>query len=197
MTSATSHPSSACGPPRADMSSGIVMNGPAPIMFVMLSAVAGRRPNRRGRGDDVTDSGSDIGRTSHRRKSCASRRRITSYSSGVAGAPPCGPRRDRCGPLREPDPQERADDHPRRLAAPGRLARRPGHRPLLGEDGRLGPRLQGDGHAGTVIEWRASRDSTRPPLRSIMGDSVALPAAVRHRWLPRRRRIPPTSAARS
>ena len=35
------------GPPSADMSSGIVMNGPTPIMFVMLSAVAGRRLKRR------------------------------------------------------------------------------------------------------------------------------------------------------
>jgi hypothetical protein len=29
------------------MSSGIVMNGPTPIMFVMFSAVAGRRLKRR------------------------------------------------------------------------------------------------------------------------------------------------------
>ena len=40
MTSATSHPSSACGPPSAVISSGIVMNGPIPIMFDMFSAVA-------------------------------------------------------------------------------------------------------------------------------------------------------------
>ena len=40
ITSATSQPSIAGGPPSADMSSGIVMNGPMPIMFVMLSAVA-------------------------------------------------------------------------------------------------------------------------------------------------------------
>jgi hypothetical protein len=31
------------------MSSGIVMNGPTPIMLVMFSAVAGRRLKRRGR----------------------------------------------------------------------------------------------------------------------------------------------------
>src|SRR5690242_6626161 len=40
----------ACGPPSAVMSSGIVMNGPAPIMFVMFSAVADNRPNRRSSG---------------------------------------------------------------------------------------------------------------------------------------------------
>src|SRR3989442_3712276 len=45
--SATSQPSIACGPPSADMSSGIVMNGPMPIMFVMFSAVACSRPKRR------------------------------------------------------------------------------------------------------------------------------------------------------
>src|SRR2546429_9181180 len=39
-TSATSQPSIAWGPPSADMRSGIVMNGPIPIMFVILSAVA-------------------------------------------------------------------------------------------------------------------------------------------------------------
>ena len=47
ITSATSQPSSACGPPIADMSRGIVMNGPAPSMLVMLSAVAGSRLKRR------------------------------------------------------------------------------------------------------------------------------------------------------
>ena len=47
MSSATTHPSIACGPPSAVMSSGIVMNGPTPIMFVMLRAVAWSRPNRR------------------------------------------------------------------------------------------------------------------------------------------------------
>ena len=35
------------------MSSGIVMNGPTPIMFVMLSAVACSRPKRRGKDDGV------------------------------------------------------------------------------------------------------------------------------------------------
>src|SRR3954465_5886550 len=48
MTRATIQPSMACGPPSADMRSGIVMNGPTPIMFVMLSAVAPSRPKRRG-----------------------------------------------------------------------------------------------------------------------------------------------------
>src|SRR6266513_1448414 len=47
MMSATSQPSIACGPPSADMSSGIVMNGPIPIMFVMFSAVACIKPKRR------------------------------------------------------------------------------------------------------------------------------------------------------
>src|SRR5688572_17999970 len=47
MTRATSQPSIDCGPMSADMSSGMVMNGPAPIMFVMLSAVAGSRPKWR------------------------------------------------------------------------------------------------------------------------------------------------------
>ncbi len=49
MTSATNQPTSACGPPSADMSSGIVMNGPTPIMFDMFSAVACKRPKRRTR----------------------------------------------------------------------------------------------------------------------------------------------------
>ena len=40
MTSATSQPSRACGPPSAVISSGIVMNGPMPIMFDMFRAVA-------------------------------------------------------------------------------------------------------------------------------------------------------------
>jgi len=46
MTSATTQPSIACGPPSADMSSGIVMNGPIPTMLIMLSAVAWTRPKR-------------------------------------------------------------------------------------------------------------------------------------------------------
>ena len=40
ITRAATQPSMACGPPSADMSSGIVMKGPMPIMFVMFSAVA-------------------------------------------------------------------------------------------------------------------------------------------------------------
>ena len=40
MTTATSHPTIACGPPRADISSGIVMKGPTPIMSDLFSAVA-------------------------------------------------------------------------------------------------------------------------------------------------------------
>ena len=47
ITSATSQPSIACGPPRVDKSRGMVMNGPMPIMFVMLSAVASSKPKRR------------------------------------------------------------------------------------------------------------------------------------------------------
>src|SRR2546421_8429959 len=53
-TSATSQPSIACGPPSADMSSGIVINGPIPIMFVMLSAVAWSSPKRRAIGGGGT-----------------------------------------------------------------------------------------------------------------------------------------------
>src|SRR5262245_64709881 len=49
MTSATSQPASACGPPSADISSGIVMNGPTPIMLDMFSAVDCSRPKRRSR----------------------------------------------------------------------------------------------------------------------------------------------------
>src|SRR3954452_10118318 len=50
ISKATSHPSIACGPPNAVMSNGMVMNGPTPIMFVMLSAVACSMPKRRGNG---------------------------------------------------------------------------------------------------------------------------------------------------
>ncbi len=59
MISATSQPSSACGPPSAVISSGIVMNGPMPIMFDMFSAVACSRPKRRssGAGWGVVDIG--------------------------------------------------------------------------------------------------------------------------------------------
>ncbi len=54
MTSATIQPSIACGPPSAVISSGIVMNGPIPIMLIMLSAVAWSSPNRRGSDEAVT-----------------------------------------------------------------------------------------------------------------------------------------------
>ena len=47
MTSATIQPSMACGPPSAVINSGIVMNGPIPIMLIMLRAVAWSRPKRR------------------------------------------------------------------------------------------------------------------------------------------------------
>ena len=57
ITSATIQPSIACGPPSAVISSGIVMNGPIPIMLIMLSAVAWSRPNRRVRGGEVTSGG--------------------------------------------------------------------------------------------------------------------------------------------
>jgi hypothetical protein len=52
ISSATSHPNIACGPPSAVMSSGIVMKGPTPIMFVMLRAVACSMPKRRAKWDD-------------------------------------------------------------------------------------------------------------------------------------------------
>ena len=51
--SATNQPTSACGPPSADISSGIVMNGPMPIMLAMLSAVACNRPKGRARGSGM------------------------------------------------------------------------------------------------------------------------------------------------
>src|SRR6476646_10356236 len=47
ITSATSQPASACGPPMADISSGMVMKGPTPIMLDMFSAVDCSSPNRR------------------------------------------------------------------------------------------------------------------------------------------------------
>ena len=49
ITSATAQPASACGPPRPVISSGMVMNGPMPIMFDMFSAVAGSSVMRRSR----------------------------------------------------------------------------------------------------------------------------------------------------
>src|SRR5439155_11574770 len=49
MSSATSQPSIACGPPNAVISNGIVMNGPMPIMFDMFRAVACSKPKRRSR----------------------------------------------------------------------------------------------------------------------------------------------------
>src|SRR5512138_3000079 len=88
ITSATIQPSIACGPPSAVMSSGIVMNGPAPIMFVMLSAVAGNRPKRRGRGGgDDAGSGAVIGRTSHPGNGGASRLGWWRVLDALADAP--------------------------------------------------------------------------------------------------------------
>src|SRR2546428_12093888 len=49
ISTATSQPSMACGPPRADINSGMVMNGPMPIMLDMFSAVAWSKPKRRTR----------------------------------------------------------------------------------------------------------------------------------------------------
>ena len=40
MATAMNQPSIDCGPPSADISNGIVMNGPIPTMFDMFSAVA-------------------------------------------------------------------------------------------------------------------------------------------------------------
>ncbi len=40
----TIQPSSACGPPMAATTSGMVMKGPTPIMSIMFSAVAPPRP---------------------------------------------------------------------------------------------------------------------------------------------------------
>ena len=57
-SSATSQPSSACGPPSAVINSGIVMNGPMPIMFDMFRAVACNMPKRR------SSCGEDIARKS-------------------------------------------------------------------------------------------------------------------------------------
>src|SRR5580765_3447932 len=54
ITSPTIHPSIACGPPSAVMSNGMVMNGPIPIMLIMLSAVAWSKPKRRGSEAGVT-----------------------------------------------------------------------------------------------------------------------------------------------
>ena len=47
----------ACGPPSAVISSGIVMNGPMPIMLIMFSAVACSSPKRRcsGAADGAVD----------------------------------------------------------------------------------------------------------------------------------------------
>src|SRR5271170_906553 len=49
------HPSSACGPPIALTTNGMVMNGPTPIMSIMFSAVADHSPIPRMRlGDDAS-----------------------------------------------------------------------------------------------------------------------------------------------
>src|SRR3989442_5028895 len=50
ISTATIHPNMAWGPPRADIKSGIVMNGPTPIMFDMFRAVACTSPKRLSRG---------------------------------------------------------------------------------------------------------------------------------------------------
>ena len=43
-TAPSTHPSIACGPPITVTISGIVINGPTPIMSIMFSAVAEPRP---------------------------------------------------------------------------------------------------------------------------------------------------------
>ena len=48
ITSAASQPSIACGPPSAVNKSGIVINGPIPIMLFMFRAVACTTPKRCG-----------------------------------------------------------------------------------------------------------------------------------------------------
>src|SRR5450759_4383900 len=48
ITSATTQPSMACGPPIAAISTGMVMKGPTPIIVDMFRAVAWSRPKRRG-----------------------------------------------------------------------------------------------------------------------------------------------------
>src|SRR5882757_2511430 len=50
ISTATIQPNIACGPPSADIKSGIVMNGPTPIMFDMFSAVDCNSPKRLSRG---------------------------------------------------------------------------------------------------------------------------------------------------
>src|SRR5947207_11593920 len=55
---ATIQPNIAWGPPSADIKSGIVMNGPTPIMFDMFRAVACTNPKRLSRG---APSFSDLG----------------------------------------------------------------------------------------------------------------------------------------
>src|SRR5205085_12167678 len=51
------HPSIACGPAMALMISGIVMNGPTPIMSIMFSAVASRKPTSRISSEEGTGAG--------------------------------------------------------------------------------------------------------------------------------------------
>ena len=55
MTTPASQPSIDCGPPSALMRSGIVMNGPTPIMLDMFSAMACSNPKRRT--NDVSAAG--------------------------------------------------------------------------------------------------------------------------------------------
>src|SRR5580704_6157751 len=51
----TTHPNMACGPPIALTTSGMVMNGPTPIMSIMLSAVALPSPIPRMRPGELAD----------------------------------------------------------------------------------------------------------------------------------------------
>src|SRR5262245_47723505 len=67
MTSAKSQPISDCGPLSADISNGIVMNGPTPTILLMFRAVACRSPKRRCKcGESFT--GREIARNQPARK---------------------------------------------------------------------------------------------------------------------------------
>src|SRR5215213_9030248 len=46
-TAPSTHPMSACGPPIAEIMSGIVMKGPMPTIWDMLTVVAGNKPRAR------------------------------------------------------------------------------------------------------------------------------------------------------